>query len=428
MTTVENAVVNHVRLGSGSVVHKSVDSNPDLVVEEAIQRAEEAAMEDEEIQSDDDDHPMTEAIENQMLTAALVNSFAYAGHRRDSASTEDSSGTTGTGRYGLRKRPRPSETSQASEEKMGNAENVIQETHRILQAPDENGTLTKDVAKQTIVMKSEQDPIHAGVTEIKEYIPELPGEAILEEAAELRIEQGYLSIQPHPGEASGNALVTPPASVLPVLPAKADPTKVTQEIPPFEKTMPPPLNQVPTPAKIEVNAVKVQPQTTALPSSTQQPYQPNVAPANTRGRKSPATTTVVIPTPLAKARPPKQKKAPSKGASSPKKRKAPPQSSAPNGYIPSSGAVPNPLAASYHSTLLLPCPPPPVASTANLSREAVPCPLPSVPCPLPAATFQRRTEETPLPPPPERKVTISEPPVTTRSRVFSVDLDRKFLS
>jgi hypothetical protein len=426
MTTVENAVVNHVRLGSGSVVHKTVDSNPDLVVEEAIQRAEEAAMEDEEIQSDDDDHPMTEAIENQMLTAALVNSFADAGHRRDSVSTEDSSGTTGAGRYGLRKRPRPSEASQASEDKLGNAENIIQETPRILQATSENGTVTKDVATPTIVMKVEQDPIRASVTEIKEDIPELPGEAILEDTSEFRIEQGYLSIQPHPGESSGSVLVAPPPSVVPVLPAKADPTKVMQEIPPFEKAMPPPLNQVPTPAKIEINALKVQPQVTVLPCSTQQPCQPNVAPANTRGRTSIATTTVVMPAPLAKARPPKQKKA-SKVASSPKKRKASPPASAPNGYNPSAGAVPNPLAASYHSTLLLPCPPPPVASTANLSREAVPCPLSSVPCPLPAATFQRRTEAAPLPTPPERKVTISEPPVTTRSRVFSVDLDRKFL-
>ena len=61
-------------------------------------------------------------------------------------------------------------------------------------------------------------------------------------------------------------------------------------------------------------------------------------------------------------------------------------------------------------------------AVASVSKEAVPCPLPTpVPCPLPPVSLAEKTQEAPT----ERKVTINDPPVTTRSRVFSVDLDRK---
>jgi hypothetical protein len=91
--------------------------------------------------------------------------------------------------------------------------------------------------------------------------------------------------------------------------------------------------------------------------------------------------------------------------------------------FPSSGAVPNPLSRST--------PPPSTARSMNAEvkssggtlqhgAQLVPCPLPAaVPCPLPE-------EAAPEPAYSEKRVTIADPPVPiTRSRIFSVDLDRK---
>ena len=91
--------------------------------------------------------------------------------------------------------------------------------------------------------------------------------------------------------------------------------------------------------------------------------------------------------------------------------------------IPTSGAVPNPLSRST---------PPPNAtrpSNADVRSSAqnihqgspsVPCPLPAaVPCPLPEQAAPESAQS-------DKRVTISDPPVpTSRSRIFSVDLDRK---
>jgi hypothetical protein len=94
--------------------------------------------------------------------------------------------------------------------------------------------------------------------------------------------------------------------------------------------------------------------------------------------------------------------------------------------VPTSGAVPNPLSQATPSPAGIPRPyvPRHPGSRAPLARPpatAVPCPLPtSVPCPLQPDSMG--------PPLVEKKkhVTISEPPVQSRPRVFSVDLDGKF--
>lgn len=94
----------------------------------------------------------------------------------------------------------------------------------------------------------------------------------------------------------------------------------------------------------------------------------------------------------------------------------------PPALVPSSGPVPNPLSRST--------PPPSTARPASAEvktgartvqhgSSSVPCPLPeAVPCPLPEHVA-------PEPAHSERRVTIADPPVLTRSRIFSVDLDRK---
>ena len=92
--------------------------------------------------------------------------------------------------------------------------------------------------------------------------------------------------------------------------------------------------------------------------------------------------------------------------------------------VPTSGAVPNPLSRST--------PPPSTTRTSNddvrssarnVQQEdspLVPCPLPAaVPCPLLEQSAPESTHS-------EKRVTISDPPVPiSRSRIFSVDLDRK---
>jgi len=91
--------------------------------------------------------------------------------------------------------------------------------------------------------------------------------------------------------------------------------------------------------------------------------------------------------------------------------------------VPTSGAVPNPLRLTTPQQ-----PPRPKTSTSGTAKPKpaqcmVPCPLPpAVPCPL------QPTRESV-----EKKVTIQDPPEhtqssSTRSRIFSVDLDRKLKS
>mmetsp|Transcript_116289 Transcript_116289/g.335907 ORF Transcript_116289/g.335907 Transcript_116289/m.335907 type:complete len:316 (-) Transcript_116289:84-1031(-) len=86
--------------------------------------------------------------------------------------------------------------------------------------------------------------------------------------------------------------------------------------------------------------------------------------------------------------------------------------------VPSPRAVPNPLSLST--------PPPGPCLTSNRAKSstkqpsgAVPCPLPAaVPCPLPQESTETVSDS---------KVTFAELPApTSRSRVFSVDLDRKY--
>jgi hypothetical protein len=90
--------------------------------------------------------------------------------------------------------------------------------------------------------------------------------------------------------------------------------------------------------------------------------------------------------------------------------------------LPTSGAVPNPLSQANVTPSTIPRPYAPRQTGAPRARPAatsVPCPLPpSVPCPLQPDSTVAPVEK--------KKVTISEPPATPRTRIFSVDLDREY--
>lgn len=170
---------------------------------------------------------------------------------------------------------------------------------------------------------------------------------------------------------------------------------------------------------------------TGIPGNTSrqrlvQPIAPNIT------NKNASSSTQHLPHPGAKVptRPTvsSMKKPANRQGSKMKGSKATSSRSAVGGnFVPTSGTVPNPLSQST---------PPPQASShtsyqqsgapstlKNRCASPVPCPLPasaSVPCPLPD---QHASE----PASSERRVTIADPPVlTTRDRIFSVDLDRKY--
>lgn len=91
--------------------------------------------------------------------------------------------------------------------------------------------------------------------------------------------------------------------------------------------------------------------------------------------------------------------------------------------VPTSGAVPNPLSQANVTPSTIPSPYAPRQTGAPRARPgatSVPCPLPpSVPCPLQPDSTVAPVEK--------KKVTISEPPAPpSRTRIFSVDLDREY--
>lgn len=329
MTTVEARVVD-------PVPSRSVDVTETEMVDAALAHEEDKILVDEEITSCEDD-----GLEDQMLTAALVNSVVDSGSQSVASHEKPPSPRSAA----LRKRRRPGEI--ASE-----------------------GT----------------QPL---------FTPSAPpGQRTA------MITNGRLSLLP------ATSISQPPATIQPGnRPGIA----------------PKPPNQV-----TSAPYVAKQPMTAGIPSVT--------ATGGTKPIYTPSTNTTKIKhesKPIAEGRSladpstlgakgskkPRTQKSSMKKKSNNVKKQAPRASPPPQTrglLIATSGAVPNPL---MHST------PPPVAPVRSAQKAhagtaapapSVPFPLsPSVPCPLEAQSAGV---------PPEKKVTISEPP-STRTRIFSVDLD-----
>ena len=445
MTTVDNtSVVNHVGLGDAAV--KAEETDHDLV-EAALEREEEAAM-DEEIHSDNED-PMTDTIEKQMITVALVKSVVDSGKKPEPSTEAEAGSPSSSTRYGLRKRRRPGDSPETE-----TVEESADQSNEIPSQQDSPRTrrrkLMVDSEEASELPSVENEPgekLPASSEQVEVKTDEPPPAKIDSVATRIRVEGGTAEILPKPQE--------------PVSTVKEEPTATTQN---SEATQAPPEPVVAS-ANTQMVAPSLAPKTTisSLPvepsltvkqeeakAEPQQQSKATISTAPVAASSVPDPTTVKIEPSqvlkparaktIAPAPRPTSKKAPSKPRAKPQK---PRQKSAKAGgkkkntlppvtsqrkLVPTSSAVPNPLAPPIDACATLLMPPPVVPETSEAPVPAgvstnVPCPLQtSVPCPLPPVSFQEKAVEAPAP---DRKVTINEPPVTTRSRVFSVDLDRK---
>ncbi len=324
MTTVETRVVDPVPS------HSSVDvSQPDLVNVALTQDEEEKILEDEDIESCEG-----EDLEEQMLNVALMNSVVESGGQPVKAE-ENSPGA----RYGLRKRPRPSESLES-----GSADAIDPKPVAVAmpRATIRNGRLS-------LVLPNSMGEVHTLTRGSEMEMPKLKQESSGEIlTGETRIDEGTRSrIQ---------------QSIAPKIQIKTEPQS------------PRSLMQA------------VEPQ-----GSFSAPKIPNKVKKVVSPRQSVVRHTAAIPF---------------QGASM-------------NSVMNTSGAVPNPLSQSTPPTTVRPVKAK-IKVESSSTHPSVPCPLPSsVPCPLQPQPPEEQVE---------RRVTIVEPPVPiTRNRIFSVDLDRKYL-
>lgn len=329
MTTVEQTrVVNHMTLRTTRGGTKHVDPSDPIVdgnVDVAIKREEEEFV-DEEIDSHEADgvHDGDDDVDDQMLTAALVNSVTEV--KQQAPGTIEESDTAAS-----RKRRRPNKPS--------------------------------DVASSGDGIKKTKD---SGAAQVIVKTPPLspPGKLPPAVAAATAAAAGTL----------GKAIK---AEGGPQLAAKVNPPPIRPQ-PPLKSAM-----------------------------------KPKIAPLASVKGKQPLPAAIKAPQKAAAAKPRQRKP---KAAPTGRGRKAPSPRQAPAVLKAATGAVPNPLSGIPPSPAMGPAAAPPIRSM-NLSKGNkagnANTLAPGVPCPLPPSTT-------------EKKVSISEPPAQTRSRVFSVDLDRKF--
>jgi hypothetical protein len=475
MTTVENAqVVNHVALRTTRSSVKAAEAvTHNELVEVVLKREEEVhILADEEIDSceasgadDIDDEMLTVALVNSVVDTGSQNSKSRAGSPPRSSSPRSSSPT--------RKRRRPSDTIAEPTEalKVKQEKDSGGEILTTQQAIDQQASIPNPLGKvetgtDGVAVKAEEPPgnISGSIAEVMmEDIPELPGEAVLESRGDTRVKtediegeactvpgeavletRGDTSVKAEdieeelctviqddmpeppgdliedempepPGDLIEDEMPEPPGVVVDDVVAAAQ--EVKQEI---QVVQPPPpvADQKPVAVALQPKPVEEAKQTQSKP--TNHPILPAVAagvplaPApRVRQPSKKQKYSSLVPTPLATANACSQPRPVLKEEE----------------LMPTSGAVPNPLSRPIPSYTALPSQlleararssgTPPLAACPPESL-AVPCPLPAVvPCPLSPPTYEEKSESS------EKKVTITEPPVTTRGRIFSVDLDRE---
>jgi hypothetical protein len=402
MTTVEARVENPLA-NHAAAVDDVTDTD---MVNAALKHEEETMLQDEEIDSCEG-----EDLDDQMLTVALVKSVVDGANQQP--------------RYGLRKRRRPGDNSVTSSPESNSGKAVV-----------------KKIKEEDAVPSTGQgeagrgDASGGGKAEVKaeldtrQPIPTPPTtKASPDKTAE---QQGIPGTQVVKGEAAPPLVIKqkePPDAQQ----ASAGGDTIAGTVTPKVEI---PLGQGSSVVSGQIATTIMKSEVTAaLPPKAPVAAAP-VAPSAPK-RKPPLAPVKIESKPVVVARP---KKAPASQTSTPRRAYA---SSVPTPLnpsvvtpklktvplpaveptlkeelVPTSGAVPNPL------SMGTPDPPPAVPSayaiTTAPNKTSVPCPLPtSVPCPL-----QPNATDTPM----EKKVTIIEPPVfQTRGRIFSVDLDRKYI-
>jgi hypothetical protein len=431
MTTVDNAhLVNQVTLRTtrSSVKAAEVVGHNEMVEVVLKREEDEQILADEEICSCEASGADADDFDDEMLTVALANSVA------DTVSQKLKSpvGSPLSGSSPTRKRRRPSETiaeptealkTKEEKDSGGNICNTPQAIDQEASTPNPLGKVETGTDGDTI--KAEEPPgnMPGSIAEIKmEDIPEPPGEAILETRVDTRLKVEDIVEEPctvirdempePPGDSIEDDMPEPPGVIVNDVAAAAK-----QEI---QVVQPPPPVAVQKPV-----AVAVQPK--PVEAAKQEPSQPKNHPI------LPAVAASAPVAPGPRARQPLKKQKHSSSVPTPlataSKCSQPRSVLKKEELIPTSGAVPNPLSRPIQSYAALPSQSaevrarssgtPPLAACPP-EASGVPCPLPAaVPCPLPPPAYEQKSE------PIEKKVTICEPPVTTRGRIFSVDLDRE---
>lgn len=365
MTTVETRVVEPVP-SHASV--NAVDVSETEIVDAALKHEENKMLEDEEIDSCEG-----EDLEEQMINVALMNSVVDSvGQPVPSGGTQQS-----PTRYGLRKRQRPGNSSDGENNGETDMAPPPSEVSSVVpKATITNGRLSFVAPTASAVGDTGgQHSIHPG----EATVPHLKLEPL---PVGVPAVSQPISLLSSAGTTIGKSRQRPVQPIAPNIPIKAEPAQV------LPKPAAPPLMHPGAPRP--------------------------TAPSPSKARSKPIATKAKKPSSM-RQKGGRQVVSKAKVAASPLR-------SAP--LVPTSGAVPNPLLQSQST------PPPPARSMKTAMKSAPKVPnhrgAPSVPCPLPTAVpcpLQPQQLEAPA----DRRVTIADPPVlTTRNRIFSVDLDRKF--
>jgi hypothetical protein len=347
--------------------HTSVNTNTVDVSETEIVDAALKQEENKMIEDEEIDSYEGEDLEEQMINVALMNSVVDSVTQPAQSEDAPQSPT----RYGLRKRSRPGNPSPDGE---STSEIVTKPPPSSVSAPVPRATITNGRLSFVLPTGSE---VPVGDTGGQHSKP--PGEAAV---PQLKREPLSLGVPPSQSITSSSATGTAVVNsrqrpvqqpIAPNIPIKTKPAQVLPK-----PTSPPPLHPV----------ARSKPIKAKKPSSVKQQVGRKVSKA--KGSNAAAPSPLVAP------------------------------------LIPTSGAVPNPL---LYST-----PTPPVRSVKTAMKSAPKvlnhpgAPASSVPCPLPAAEVPCPLQPQPVEVHVDKRVTIADPPVLlTRNRIFSVDLDRKFV-
>jgi hypothetical protein len=402
MTTVEarveNPLANHAAAVDGVTDTDMVDA--------ALKHEEDTMLRDEEIDSCEG-----EDLDDQMLTVALVKSVV--------------DGTNQQPRYGLRKRRRPGDNSSTSSPESNSGKDVVKK----IKPEDDVPAISQDET-------SRGDSAVGGKAEVQAKLDTrqpIPTPPITKASPDKPAEQ-----QDIPGTQVVKGEAAPPPLIKQEVPpdiqqASAGGDTIAGTVTPKAEIL---LGQGSSVVSGQIATTIVKSEVIAALSPKAPVVAAPVAPSALI-RKPPLAPVKIESKPVVAARP---KKAPAAQTSTPRRAYAssvptplnpsvvtPKLKTAPSPaveptlkeeLVPTSGAVPNPL------SMGTPDPPSAVPSayaiTTVTNKTSVPYPLPSsVPCPL-----QPDAPDTPT----EKKVTIAEPAVfQTRSRIFSVDLDRKYI-
>jgi hypothetical protein len=487
MTTVDNAhLVNHVALRTTRSSVKAAEAVVhDEMVEVVLKREEEEhILQDEEI--DSCEASGADDIDDEMLTVALANSVVDTSSQKLKSPMDSPPRASSPTRK--RRRPsetiaQPTEDIKVKEEKDSGGDILTTQQAIDQQASTPNPLGKVETGTDGAAIMAEEPPgnIPGSIAEFKmEDIPEPPGEAVLESRGDTRMKVDDIEGEPctvkkeempEPGDSVEDDMPEPPGVVVDDVVAAAK--QVKQEIqvvqPPLpvavqgepctvkKEEMPEPGDSVeddmPEPPGVVVDDVvaaakqvkqEIQVVQPPLPVAVQKPVAVALQPKPVEAAKQkasqpknhpilPAAAASVPLAPASRVRQPVKKQKHS--SSVPTRFATANKCSQPRivlkkeELIATSGAVPNPLSRPIQSYAALPSRSveararasgtPPLAACPPES-SAVPCPLPAaVPCPLPPPAYEEKSE------PIEKRVTICEPPVTTRGRIFSVDLDRE---